>query len=651
MLPAMLCVFFLACVAAPAVAQVDADRFVRREQFRDMALSPGGDYLAATLPLEDRTGLVVLRLSDMKPTARFSLGRNTDIAWFRWVNDERVLLGVADKFGMLAEPQFTGEVVGVDARTGHGEMMVGQRVDDGGAATRIKPKKVEAVWARLTDDLPQDDNNVVLTVAGFEDDAYTRAERMDVRSGRRTTLARVPVRRADFGTDHHGVVRFAVGADTDNYSRLYYREGEDADWRLINDERTSGHWERPIGFSADGATAYLLSDQSSGPDAILAWDVASGQRTQVLRDGVVDPQEIIYASSGVREPIGALFMDGVPRTEFFKPDHPDARLQRMLEHAFEGELVRITSRTTDGRQALALVTSDRNSGDFFLFDTVAKTAQHLVSRREWLDPLQMARSRPVSLKARDGLPLHGYLTLPRDSDGKGLPMVLLPHGGPYYVKDSWEFNDEAQMLAAAGYAVLRVNFRGSAGYGSAFETAGAKQWGGAMQDDLTDATRWAIAQGIADHGRICIYGASYGAYAALMGVAKEPDLYRCAAGYVGVYDLVTRNRALSDGARSLGTWSRDWLGTDPDALRAVSPNDQAGRIKVPVFLAAGGEDEIAPVEHTRMMERALKGAGVPVQSLYYPTEGHGFYTQDHLREYYGRLLGFLHNQLQADAGR
>jgi len=641
----------LACATqgARAATAVDVASFVKREQFRDVQLSPGGTYLAATLPMEDRTGLVVLRLSDRKVTAKFSLGRNSDIAWFQWVNDGRVLLGVADKFGMLARPQATGEIVGLDADGAQGEMLVGQRVESSGAGTRIQQRKPELVWARLTDDLPQDERNVILTVANFGEDAYTRAEKMDVRSGRRVVVARVPVRNASFTTDHQGVVRLAMGADGDNISRVYYRANEGAEWTVINDEGASKRRETPLGFSADGATVYLRSDQPSGPDSIVAWDVASGQRREVLRDDNVDPYEIIYASSGPREPIGALFMDGRPRTAFFKPDHPDARLQRMLEGAFEGELVRVTSRTDDGRLALVLSSSDRNSGDFFVFDTTARKADHLVSRRAWLDPLAMAQTRPVSLKARDGTPLHGYLTVPKGSDGKGLPLVLLPHGGPYGIQDTWEFGEEQQLLADAGYAVLQVNYRGSGGYGEQFEQSGARQWGLAMQDDLTDATRWAIAEGIADPRRICIYGASYGAYAALMGAAKEPSLYRCAAGYVGVYDLVTRNRALSGGARSLETWSEDWLGNDMAALAAASPNRQAGNIRVPVFLAAGGEDEITPIEHTRMMEAALKKAGVPVQSLYYPTEGHGFYTQPHLIEYYSQLLAFLDRHIGAGA--
>jgi dipeptidyl aminopeptidase/acylaminoacyl peptidase len=223
-------------------------------------------------------------------------------------------------------------------------------------------------------------------------------------------------------------------------------------------------------------------------------------------------------------------------------------------------------------------------------------------------------------------------------------MVVMPHGGPFGIFDQWSFDEDTQMLAEAGYAVLRINFRGSDNYGASFRRAGAREWGARMQDDLTDATRWAIEQGIADPARICIYGASYGGYAALMGAAREPDLYRCAIGYVGVYDLEAKHRDNSRAARWLRNWSDDWMG-ERDALDARSPVLLAAQIKAPVLLVAGGEDSTAPIAHSKKMERALRHAGKPVETLYVSSEGHGFYTEEHRREYYTRLLDFLARHL------
>lgn len=648
-LVASVCLAMSAAVV-PARAQVDIEPFIKKDKFDDIKLSPSGDYYAATVPLEDRTALAIMHRGDNKLTATFALGKNTHVADFWWVNPERVLISISEKYGQLDEPQLTGELYGINADGTATDILVGYRVQSRGAGTRIQPKKVEQVAAFLIDTLPADPRSVVISVWPFSADPFTRAEKLDVYSGRTTPLARSPVRRASFSTDNNGVVRFTSGAGSDNIRKLHYRAGENSDWVLINDQSVTGNVETVIGFSADNRTAYLLAEQRQGANAVVAYDVETGKRELLLQDGNVDPYTVIYSDGAVgldadtsagRVPVGVGYMDGKPRTAFFDAKGKEARLYRTLEAAFPDHAVAITSLTADGKTALVQIASDRNPGDFYLFRIDEKKADYLLSRRDWFDPDKMAEMRPFQLKARDGLPLHGYLTVPHGSNGKKLPMIVLPHGGPFGVADSWGFDTGAQMLAQAGYAVLQVNFRGSGGYGRAFEHAGARQWGLAMQDDLTDATRWAVQEGIADAGRICIYGASYGAYAALTGVAKEPALYQCAAGYIGVYDLPMMHTRGDVQRRGSGeTYLREWIG-ERSELAAVSPTNMADRIKVPVFLAAGGEDERAPIQHSELMERRLKAAGVPVETLYYKTEGHGFYTEEHQREYHRKLLDFF----------
>lgn len=631
-------------IAAAPCGAVDLQQYVKKDKFEDIELSPKGDYVAATVPLEDRTVLAIIRRSDNKVTGTFALGKNTHVTDFSWVNDERVLISVAEKFGALDQPRLTGELYAINADGTQPDLLVGQRVQGAGLGTHIQKKKVEMVAAFLTDDLPADDKNVVIAVMPFSADPYTRAERMDVYSGRRVAVARAPVRNAHFVTDNNGTVRFASGFGADNIRKLYYRKGDGADWVLISDEALNGHKDWPIGFSSDNQTAYLQTEQAKGPDAIVAFDIASQTRKEILRDDDADPARIIYRH-GTSIPVGAFFMDGKPRTAFFDASSPEARAYRSLEAAFEGESVRITSQTRDGSLALVQVSSDRNPGDFYLFNNTTKKADLLLSRREWFNPEHMSAMRPVHITARDGLKLHGYVTTPAGASGKNLPTVVMPHGGPYGVQDVWGFDSDVQMLTQAGYAVLQLNYRGSGGYGQSYTKAGAREWGGKMQDDLTDATRWLIEQGIADAGRICIYGGSYGGYASLMGVAKEPGLYKCAVGYVGVYDLPTMHTQGDVQRRGSGaTYIREWIGERAE-LGAVSPNRIADRIKVPVFLAAGGEDERAPIEHTKLMERALRNAGVPVETMYVSTEGHGFYLEKNRTEYYTRLLAFLSRHL------
>ncbi|NLC60184.1 MAG: S9 family peptidase [Gammaproteobacteria bacterium] len=629
---------------SPAVpAQVDVSPFVERDSFNDIKISPTGEYFAMTVWLEDQTGLVVMRRSDGELTATFRFRGGTHVDDFWWVNDDRVLMSISESFGSRDDPLPTGELFAMNADGGRRELLVGWRVASNSASNIRGAKRAENVAAFLIDPMLEDERHVLIAVQPLAADPHTRVERMDVYSGRRVQVTRAPVQRARFLTDSRGEVRFAVGAGSNNVSQLYYREGAGSEWTLVNDELATGRIETPLGFSEDDALAYLQVEHPQGPDSVVAMDVATGERRELMRDEVVDPWPIYRDGGGPL--IGVRYLGGEVRTSFLDEKSEDARLYRSLEAAFPGHAIDIASATADGNLKLVLARSDVEPGSIYLYDNVAKKADFVLARREQIDPANMAPMRPVTIQARDGLALHGFLTVPKRADGGNLPLVVMPHGGPFGVFDGWGFNSDTQLLARAGYAVLRVNFRGSGNYGRSFRFAGARQWGRSMQDDLTDATHWAISEGIADPGRICIYGASYGGYAALMGAAREPDLYRCAVGYVGVYDLPRMVRENAQMGRWATTWSREWVGDDTEALAAVSPDRLAEHIRIPVFLAAGGEDQVAPIAHSESMERALKQAGVPVETLYYRTEGHGFHAVENRRGFYDQLLDFLGRHL------
>jgi dipeptidyl aminopeptidase/acylaminoacyl peptidase len=245
--------------------------------------------------------------------------------------------------------------------------------------------------------------------------------------------------------------------------------------------------------------------------------------------------------------------------------------------------------------------------------------------------------------------LHGLLTVPPGSDGKKLPLVVVPHGGPYWVHDSKGYDVENQILAQHGYAVLQVNFRGSGGYGRAFLDAGRKQWGRAMQDDVTDATRWAIAQGIADPSRICIYGGSYGGYAALMGPIREPGLYKCAASYAGPTDLAKITRWDSEHRDKLSRrWFAKMLGEGAE-LDPISPAHNAAKIGVPVLLAHGYLDARVDVLHAQAMRKQLEKNRVDVDYIEYPMTGHFLVLDKHREDFYTRLLRLLDRSIGPNA--
>lgn len=627
---------------AQVQGQVDLEQYLKRDGYGRIKISPDGRYYAATLELEDRGGLVIVRRSDKKVVTGSAGVKDSVVNDFWWAKDDRVVLSIAQRFGSRDEPYPTGRLFAIGIGGERVKTLVGPKVE----ANLVDTYGGSPTWemAELIDTLPNDASNVLISAWNMSANPITRVEKLDVYTGRRVQVASAPVRRARFLADVAGHVRFAEGARDDNYSKLYYRDNDEGEWRLVNDEAQSGHYESALGFSADGVTAYLQVMQDDGPDAVVAWNTRTGERRQVQRDASVDPYDTVY-DRDARTLIGMQYMAGKVQTRLFDETTDTARIHRALGKAFPDAAVNVTSYTRDGRLALVQVWNDRIPGDTYLFDTQAMTASGIFVRREWFNPANLAAARAVTVKARDGLILHGYLTPPRGTSSAGpAPMVVMPHGGPFGIFDRWSFDDDTHLLTEAGYAVLRINFRGSGNYGARFRRAGAREWGGRMQDDLTDATHWAIEQGIADPSRICIYGASYGGYAALMGAAREPDLYRCAVGYVGVYDLEAMHRDEARTTRWLRNWANDWVG-ERDTLDTRSPVLMAERIKAPVFLAAGGQDRIAPIAHSKKMERALRSAGKSVETLYFSSEGHGFYTDGHRREYYTRLLDFLSRHL------
>ncbi|MEO6172114.1 MAG: S9 family peptidase [Arenimonas sp.] len=626
----------LACMSITAISVqaqtkqiLPLEQFLKRDLFGTLKISPTGEYLAATIPQEDRSALVIFHRSNMQISGKVVLPSKTYVADFNWVNPTRILFSVGEKAGELNQPRPTGELFGVNADgTGQGAALVGVRST--GKGDRL-------MGASIINTLRNDDDNVIISL--FHPAGFNEVQRMNVKTGSRITIARAPIRGANFTADPSGVVRFASGANNDRRIKTYYRDDAASEWELINDEAVTSKIVSAVGFSADGKIAYLDSEEDSGPNSVYAFDTRTKVRTLISRDNTVDPSDYL------RSPIdgslyGIKYDDGKPRFEYINPDNEFAKMHASLQAGLKTQLIQPTSFTQDGSMAIIVGYADNVPGDFYLYDRTNNKLSYLVSRNSWFKPEVLASMKPIYMIARDGVPLEGFLTLPVGSNGKNLPLIVNPHGGPFGPKDEWGYNPDVQILAANGYAVLQINYRGSGGYGRKFTHLGYKQWGGTMQDDLTDATLWSIKEGIADPNRICMYGASYGGYSSIMAVAKEPDLYRCAFGNVGVYDMSAMYHTgdIPD-TKSGENFLDEALGHQN--LDAVSPSKQASKIKVPVYLAAGREDNRAAPVHTEMMHKALQNAGKQSEMVIYDGEGHGNFLLKNRIDFYQRLLGFL----------
>lgn len=626
--------------------------YARYGDYQDLSISPNGKFLAAKVVLGSQHALVFLDRETRKITGSLRLASGESVADYWWTGPQQVVASLASDLGILTAPAYIGELVTVYADstriarlTGwQGEKMLGSRING--------PERILG-WSYMEDPLENDPTHAIIQVvpwrrANARADVTVEAYRIHTWTGERSQVAKAPFRGdADFLADHQGVVRYVAGVDHELHHVAYGRADADAPWVSLQTGDLAGTRQWPLKFSADDRKVYLASSEQGDRTCLVEHHLADNVRRSLACHDLADLSEVLWSFDGKR-PIAAVFDGGRPEVRILDDTDSDARVLAAVFRSFPGQNVRPVSRTSDGGLLVLLVSSDRNPGDYYLFDTKTRKAQYLVPNRAWIDPARQAQTRVIEFDARDGTRIQGYLTLPAGAAAARPPLVVHPHGGPIAVRDEWGWSPEVQMLASRGYAVLQVNFRGSDGFGRAFRDKGKKAWGTAMIDDVTDAVRWVIAQDLVDAGRIGIYGVSYGGYAALTSAVREPALYRSVVALAGVYDLIEFNRQTDIDASESGRRYLDWwAGSNEADLRAQSPITQLDRLRAPVMIAHGGRDDRTPVEQAKRLRAALKERGVEPEWFIRDEEGHGFALPENRAAFYERMLAFLDRTVKA----
>lgn len=642
--------------SVPAMAQqkplVPVEAFTKQDKFSSPRLSPDGKHIAIKVRIM-RNGrmiptLTVYSLPDLKIVSTIAMNIYEVPASFSWATNTRLIVKKGMELGLREAPIATGEVVAVDLDGKRPQYLYGY---DNYKLSSKGDRYGDDYGSGFIANIPFRDNHIQLGTYLW---GSSRSFLYDVDSvsSNRKLLAEIGARWLDFHTQRNGTPRFATGHDEQNNWIVYRRDDGSGKWNELGKEVVGKNY-LPLGFTADNSEFYALTSAKGEPAALVRESLATGKRTVLAQDAQSDLGTLW--NEKYINPFAVITFNGIPAVRYLD-ESVNAKLHKTLSQQFPGSMVNFINFTDDGSKLLFYVSSDRDPGAYYLFDRKTGTADMLFAASEEIDPDQMSERRPFAFKARDGMEIFGFMTIPKNANPeKKLPMVVLPRGAwvgeaenwsydnsPIGDADYWYFDYKAQFLASRGYAVLQLNFRGSGGRGKSFEEAGYKQWGLKIQDDLIDGVKAAIAQGSIDGARICTFGAGFGGYSALMLPIREPGLFKCAVGYAGIYDLahVYKSHNVVSSKRLTAYYKRV-LGEDEAELARQSPSKNADKIKIPVWLIHGDKDEINPPEHAKRMRNALLSAGNSPDWTYEPDEGHGFYDPQRRKELYEKLEAFL----------
>jgi dipeptidyl aminopeptidase/acylaminoacyl peptidase len=646
-----------ATTTALKASAIPVEQWTRRPEFNSMSLSPNGDWLGAISPFKGRNNLVVINLAERSRRVLTSF-ETTDVANFYWVNNKRICMRVSDGQDVTGNFNYRGTFC---INTDGSEFSDFTRLDRRGSADQgraILFTPIRAVGGDSTDYIIQ-----MPARTRSSNDLY----RFNTLNGRYQLLTfNSPGDVSRWVLDRNQVPRVAVtneprqGNETFTRVGIWYRDSADGKWEKLWESRFTwgqpvGDHMSPAGFDFDNQTMFMASNVGRDKMALYRYDPKTKKLGElVYENGLVDIEGGLLFSQEKKKVVGIRYNAEMPTTKWFDPEL-DA-LQKQLDATLKGMVNNIGVVEEKTKRLLITSASPTHAGQYYLFDNETKSIEPLVSRRDWLPAQAMGERRFVRYKARDGMEIPAWLTLPKGTSGKNLPLVVHIHGGPAvraYFGIQWanERTPYAHFLASRGYAVLEPEPRGSTGFGRKHYESSYKQWGLSMQDDLTDGALHLVKEGIVDKNRMCLFGGSYGGYASLQGVVREGDLFKCTIPYVAVTDLgllqtVQHSDIAESGTNVLDTEFTVAVGDnkrDAEQFQRTSPARNVNKINVPVLLAMGSDDRRVPIIHGNDFVKAMRdaGRGGLIEYLVYNGEGHGFNKDANVNDFVKRMEQFL----------
>jgi len=616
-------------------SSLPVEAFASLPDVSDVKLSPNGQLVASLVRLDSKdkkgTAVSIFNLETGKKNYPIYADNTkyiiTDI---QWKDNQNIFIDTKFAASRNGVPTIETRLLNLDIETKKTQSVVPPSF-----TKRIG--FVPQIQTNVIDYLKDDPNHVLMSLRGFEYSGEPSVVKVSMsRSGKTSIIKGAEKHIFDWMTDQQGRVRISTEIEDTTYRVNLHNQDDVHQWHKIWEfEAFSEQQIWPLGFSVDPKYLYVLA-LHEGKDAIFKVDLTDPKlaKSLVHFDKNYDVSGSLQRSKLTGEVIGigSVYWDKKYQ-----------KLQAMLDKALPDTDNYILNLSDDENRYIALATSATEPGIYVYGDIKNKSLQAIAYRYEKLTPETLSEVKAVTYKARDGLEIEGFLTLPRDSGGKNLPTIIFPHGGPISF-DSDGFDYWTQFLASRGYAVLQMNFRGSSGYGYDFMQMGLKNWGKAMQDDVEDGTRWLIDKGIANKDKICILGASYGGYAALMGAIKTPDLYQCSVSFAGVTNL--RSLVISSRRYLNYEITKEQIGSDYDELWERSPLKHAQKINLPVLLIHGEKDRIVRVSQSEDMYEELEDADKQVEYIELERGDHYLSNNDNRLKAFKAIESFLKSHLK-----
>ena len=621
---------------APAPARLATDVYAELPFLSTPLLSPDGARIAARVSGggEEHIGIWTLSEPRDRPPRLIEAG---NVESFTWAGDNRLIISSIGfnimRSGALISYGLSRRISSYDLADG-------------------KATPLGRSHGLFSDMIFVDPNGRYALISSQESlTGPPHVERIDLATGQGVEVQRRQNGVWTWFADANGIVR--VGVDyRDNRARIYYRATADAPLAHVDTQRNLRDDSAidAIRFVTDSDRGVIVTNAETGRFGVYNYDFATDTRgAAIFEHPEVDVTNAIFSPEGAVE--GVEYEDDRPRVRWLNPAL--AQLQAVIDRTFPGKTNTIVNRSRDGNRVLIFSAAADDPGTYYVFDRAARRMETFASPYNGLVGHAFAPVRAVSYRDRAGLTIHAYLTLPPGRPEHGLPLIVLPHGGPF-LRDSWTFDPQVQFLASRGYAVLQPNFQGSTGYGRDFVQRGYGQYGGAMIDDLEDGIDWLAHEGIVDPARVCLMGGSYGGYAAIWGAMRSPQRYRCAISFAGPTDLRAMLRYNSNSfvpRRYVRELQQRLQGEERIDLDAVSPLHHPELLRVPLLIAHGEQDPIVPVDQSRRLLAALNRHHAPVESVFFPKSHHGFTDAAEAADYFRRVEAFLarHNPAEIPA--